>query len=211
MVDVMRERFDEQLTELGNELIEMGACCEEAIAAAEKLIDKYDEKLAQTAMELEIKIDSMERSIETLCTDMLIRQQPVAGDFKLISAAIHMISDMERIGDMARDISDISKLFPHGVIKSVNISEMASAARKMVTESVDSFVRRDSELAEKVIASDDTVDELFCKVQNEVIDAITADKSSGEACIDLIMIAKYFERIGDHASNIAERVIQAVE
>ena len=189
----------------------MGACCEEAIAAAEKLIDKYDEKLAQTAMELEIKIDSMERSIETLCTDMLIRQQPVAGDFKLISAAIHMISDMERIGDMARDISDISKLFPRGVIKSVNISEMASAARKMVTESVDSFVRRDSELAGKVIASDDTVDELFCKVQNEVIDAITADKSSGEACIDLIMIAKYFERIGDHASNIAERVIQAVE
>ena len=207
----MRERFDEQLTELGKELIEMGSCCENAIAAAEKLIDKYDEKLAQTAMELEIKIDSMERSIETLCTDMLIRQQPVAGDFKLISAAIHMISDMERIGDMARDISDISKLFPHGVIKSVNISEMASAARKMVTESVDSFVRRDSELAGKVIASDDTVDELFCRVQNEVIDAITADKSSGEACIDLIMIAKYFERIGDHASNIAERVIQAVE
>lgn len=197
---------------LNNELIVMGACCEDAIAAAEQLIVNYDEKLAKTAKELEVKIDSQERSIEMLCTDMLLRQQPVASDFRLISAAIHMISDMERIGDMARDISEISKLLvPSGIVKSVTVSQMAAAAKKMVSESVDSFVKRDKLLAQRVIDSDDVVDDLFVKVRNEVVDVIAADRSAGETCIDIIMIAKYFERIGDHASNIAERVITAVK
>lgn len=162
--------------------------------------------------ETEHEIDQKERDIESLCMKLLLMQQPVAGDLRSISSALRMISDMERIGDQAADIAEISAYFESTELRSeTHISDMARATIGMVTDSVDSFVRKDAGIARSVIAQDDRVDELFCNIKRELITAAGEDPGSAEALIDLLMIAKYFERIGDHAVNIAEWVIYSVE
>ena len=202
----MRDRFNEQLEQLNVELIKMGALCEEAISAAAKALLEGDAALRETAAAAEREIDQKERDIESLCMKLLLQQQPVARDLRAISAALKMISDMERIGDQAADIAEITRDIADNSIKDlVPIGDMARATIKMVTDSVDSFVRKDLGLAEAVISSDDVVDDLFLQVREELIRRIGMG-DSGEVCIDLLMIAKYLERIGDHAVNIAEWV-----
>ena len=202
----MRNRFGEQLERLHVEMIQMGALCEDAISAAAQALMKGDEDLARAAGEAEREIDQKEREVENLCIKLLLQQQPVARDLRTISSALKMISDMERIGDQAADIAEITRDIADNSIKDlVPIGDMARATIKMVTDSVDSFVRKDLGLAEAVISSDDVVDDLFLQVREELIRRIGMG-DSGEVCIDLLMIAKYLERIGDHAVNIAEWV-----
>ena len=204
---MMRSSFDSQLRQLNNELIEMGALCEEAITLSAKALAEGSAKIAGGVAPIDNEIDKMERDIETLCLKLLLRQQPVAGDLRQISAALKMITDMERIGDQAYDIAEIAKFIKNSNVKSkIHIKDMAAAATKMVTDSVESFVKKDVELARAVMAYDDKVDNLFDCVKDELVQLITEDKANGEFCIDLLMIAKYLERIGDHAVNIAEWV-----
>ena len=202
----MRNMFHEQLDQLNVELIKMGAMCEEAISAATKAYLEGDRELGQRAVALEQDIDHKERDIESRCMNLLLRQQPVASDLRVVSAAMRMISDMERIGDQASDIAEIARdMKRSSVIREVPMEEMASAAVKMVTDSVDSFVRGDLDLAHSVIVQDDGVDQMFLDVRSKLIGLIAQGKD-GELCLDLMMIAKYFERIGDHACNIAQWV-----
>ena len=206
----MRNVFHEQLDQLNVELIKMGAMCEEAISAATKAYLDGDKELGQRAVQLEQDIDHKERDIESQCMNLLLRQQPVASDLRVVSAAMRMISDMERIGDQASDIAEIARdMKRSAVVREVPMEEMAAAAVKMVTDSVDSFVRGDLELAHSVIVQDDGVDRQFLDVRSKLIGLIAQGKD-GELCLDLMMIAKYFERIGDHACNIAQWVEYAL-
>lgn len=203
----MRNKFDSQLEKLNLELITMGALCEDAISASVKGFLDDDDALCQKAVETEDEINRKERDIESICMKLLLEQQPVARDLRVISSALKMISDMERIGDQAYDIAEIAKFIKNSNVKSkIHIKDMATAATKMVTDSVDSFVKKDVKLARAVMAYDDKVDNLFNCVKDELVQLITEDKVNGEFCIDLLMIAKYLERIGDHAMNIAEWV-----
>ncbi len=203
----MRNKFDSQLEKLNLELITMGALCEDAISASVKGFLDDDDALCRKAVETEDEINRKERDIESICMKLLLEQQPVARDLRVISSALKMISDMERIGDQAYDIAEIAKFIKNSNVKSkIHIKDMAAAATKMVTDSVDSFVKKDVELARAVMAYDDKVDNLFNCVKDELVQLITEDKANGEFCIDLLMIAKYLERIGDHAVNIAEWV-----
>lgn len=203
----MRNHFDQQLERLHVELIEMGALCEDAISAAAEALLQGDEALARSAQEAEREIDQKEREVEGLCLKLLLQQQPVARDLREISSALKMISDLERIGDQAADIAELTRFaqLPEGSGR-VHIAEMARAVIRMVTDSVDSFVKRDLELARAVRAQDDQVDDLFNQIKAELIALIAADAASGELWLDLIMVAKYLERIGDHATNVAEWV-----
>lgn len=203
----MRNRFDSQLEKLNLELITMGALCEDAISASVKALLDGDETLLEKVFAADAEIDQKERDIEAICMKLLLQQQPVAGDLRVISSALKMISDMERIGDQASDIAEIAKFVKNSDVKSkVHIKDMATAAIKMVTDSVESFVKKDIELASAVMKYDDKVDNLFDCVKDELVRLIAADSENGEYCIDLLMIAKYLERIGDHAVNIAEWV-----
>ena len=207
----MRTRFDEQLALLNKELIEMGALCEEVIAVASRALTQGDLVLAEKVAPLDGQIDEKERTIETLCLRLLLQQQPVARDLRQISAALKMITDMERIGDQAEDIAEIVTFLDGRTAENDELlREMARATIGMVTGSVDAYVKRDLALAERVIAEDDVVDDFFDKVKHELIGKIAQDPSDGEYALDLLMIAKYFERIGDHAVNIAEWVIFSV-
>jgi len=208
----MRNKFDEQLDLLNDMLVDMGALVEKAIKRATYAIVHHDKKMAKEAISLDREIDNIEKEIEALCLRLLLRQQPVARDLRLISAALKMITDMERMGDQAADISEIAKFLigKKYIINLENVPQMAEATAKMVTESIDAFIRRDLELAQKVIDYDDVVDDLFVKIKNDVIELIQKDKANGEQAIDFIMIAKYFERIGDHATNIAEWVVFSI-
>ncbi len=207
----MRSRFDEQLFELNREIIEMGALCEDAIAKAAKAISTGDTELARKIQTESGSIDQMERDIENRCMKLLLHQQPVARDLRLISAALKMITDMERIGDQAEDIAEIVSFLKESNRKETGlIEEMARETIKMVTGSVDAFVKKDVALAEQIIKQDDIVDDYFSKVKYAIITLIAENASDGEYALDLLMIAKYFERIGDHATNIAEWVIYAV-
>lgn len=203
----MRNTFNEQLERLHVELIQMGATCEDAIAAAAEALLKQDTALAKTAVEAERTLDRQEREVENLCLKLLLQQQPVAGDLREISAALKMISDLERIGDQAADIAELARFIqaPEGA-NVPHIADMARAVIRMVTDSVDSFVKRDLELARAVCAADDQVDALFNEVKKELIALIAADAANGERGLDLMMVAKYLERIGDHATNVAEWV-----
>ena len=202
----MRIRFDEQLEELNIEMIKMGALCEQAISAAAKALLEGDGVLRQNAVFTEREIDEKEREIEGLCMRLLLQQQPVARDLRTVSSALKMISDMERIGDQAADIAEITRDVADTPLKTqVPIREMAEAVIRMVTDSVDSFVQKDLELARRVVGSDDRVDALFLQVRGQII-ALLGRGEGGEACVDLLMIAKYLERIGDHAVNIAQWV-----
>ena len=207
----MRNRFDEQLFELNREIIEMGAMCEEAIASAAKALSTGNMELAAKVRANGAAIDQMERDIEGRCMKLLLHQQPVARDLRLISAALKMITDMERIGDQAEDIAEIVTFLNGHTMEGIEIIEdMARETIEMVTSSVDAFVKKDVALAEKVIARDDVVDDYFSKVKCGIITLITENHADGEFALDLLMISKYFERIGDHATNIAEWVIYSV-
>ena len=207
----MRSRFDEQLALLNKELIEMGALCEEVIALAVQSLAEGSAALARRVAPLDAEIDRKEREIESLCLKLLLQQQPVARDLRQISAALKMITDMERIGDQAEDIAEIVVFLDgRGAESSELLRAMARSAIKMVTESVDAYVGRDVALAGQVIREDDVVDDYFARVKSALIGRIAHDPSDGELALDLLMIAKYFERIGDHATNIAEWVIFSV-
>ena len=208
----MRSKFDEELSQLNDMLIDMGALVEKSIKRATLAILENDKKKAKKAIAADRDIDSLEKEIEALCLRLLLRQQPVARDLRLISAALKMITDMERIGDQAADISEIAKFLigKKYIIDLENIPKMAEATSKMVTDSIDAFVKRDLDLAQSVIEYDDVVDNLFDAVKNDVIELIQQDHTNGEQAIDFIMIAKYFERIGDHATNIAEWVVFSI-
>lgn len=203
----MRNKFDEQLNRLHVELIQMGATCEDAISAAAEALLKGDESLVPAALEAERDLDRREREVENLCLKLLLQQQPVARDLREISAALKMISDLERIGDQAADIAELVSYVrvPDGS-GVLHIADMTRAVIGMVTDSVDSFVKRDLELARAVCAADNRVDELFDQVKRELIDMIAADAAWGQQGLDLLMVAKYLERIGDHATNVAEWV-----
>ena len=206
----MREHFEEELSKLSNALVEMGALCEDAISCAVKYLLKNDAQMKKNAAEAEKQIDQKEREIETMCMRLLIQQQPVATDFRMITSALKMISDMERIGDQALDIAEIAEYVTDDIKSKINIKEMAETTVKMVMNSVDSYVRKDIDIAKSVIGLDDTVDALFDKAKSELINVIRTENENAEGLLDLLMVAKYFERIGDHAENIAEWVIFAV-
>lgn len=206
----MREHFEEELSKLSNALVEMGALCEDAISCAVKYLLKNDAQMKKNAAEAEKQIDHKEREIETMCMRLLIQQQPVATDFRMITSALKMISDMERIGDQALDIAEIAEYVTDDIKSKINIKEMAETTVKMVMNSVDSYVRKDIDIANSVIGLDDTVDALFDKAKSELINVIRTENENAEGLLDLLMVAKYFERIGDHAENIAEWVIFAV-
>ena len=206
----MRNTFNEQLEQLNVELIKMGALCEEAISAATKAYLEADRELGQRACQLEQEIDHKERDIEGQCMKLLLRQQPVARDLRSVSAAMRMISDMERIGDQASDIAEIARdIQSNQLADQVPMEDMARQAISMVTDSVDAFVRGDLALAHNVIVQDDILDRLFLQVREELIGLIASGKN-GSVCLDMLMIAKYFERIGDHACNIAQWVEYAI-
>ncbi|MBP3684488.1 MAG: phosphate signaling complex protein PhoU [Oscillospiraceae bacterium] len=203
----MRDFFQEQLNELNRELTRMGAACEEIIALASHALTDWDEELVRKVSTIGSQIDESERTIESICLKLLLRQQPVARDLRQISAAMKMITDMERIGDQAEDIVEIVPyMTAHPDEKFPKIREMAKAAQAMVTEAVDAYVKQDLNMARKVMAHDDVVDSYFSQVKSGIIDIIAAEPAHGEYALDLLMIAKYFERIGDHCTNIAEWV-----
>ena len=207
----MRNKFDEQLFELNRELIEMGSMCEEAIASVAKALATGDVELAKKIKEDSSGIDHMERDIERRCMKLLLHQQPVARDLRLISAALKMITDMERIGDMAEDIAEIVGFLDGHALDGMEIVlEMALETSKMVNASVDAFVKKDITLAKDVLIHDDIVDDYFSKIKSDIINLIAKNANDGEFALDLLMISKYFERIGDHATNIAEWVIYSV-
>ena len=192
----MRNRFDRQLEELHVELIEMGSMCEDVIRKTSKLLQSGDAKVAKEIRKEDSNIDEQERLVESLCLKLLLQQQPVAKDLRKVSAALKMITDMERIGDQASDIAEIID---------VKLAKMAETTIAMVTESIDAYVKQDLELVREVIARDDEVDDLFLEVRQEIADDMV-EAGDPMSSLDLLMIAKYFERIGDHATNIAEWV-----
>lgn len=207
----MRNKFDRQLSQLNTELVTMGALCEEAITNAVKYLTDNDENDKNACLDSDRQIDKKERDIETLCLKLILQQQPVAKDLRIVSAALKMISDMERIGDQASDIVEIAPYIDKkGTLGETHIREMADATIRMVSESIESFVKMDLEIAYLVIEHDNMVDGLFDKVKQELIKSIETGHSDAEALMDLLMIAKYFERIGDHAENIAEWVIYSI-
>ena len=208
----MRNRFDEQLHTLNRELLEIGALIERAIRSATDALVKQDVEAALQAIAADKEVNQAERDIESLCLKLLLQQQPVARDLRLISSALKMITDMERIGDQASDIAELviylSKEPYRKELK--HLPQMAENAIRMVTGALDAYVRKDVALAREVMAMDDTIDALFVTVKDELIALIRNDASAGSQAIDLLMIAKYYERIGDHAQNIAEWVEYAL-
>ncbi|WMJ77243.1 MULTISPECIES: phosphate signaling complex protein PhoU [unclassified Sedimentibacter] len=208
----MRNRFDAELEKLNLELIKMGSLIETSIEASAKALMHQDLEQIKKVKELEVEIDEMEKTIESHCLKLLLQQQPVASDLRIIGTALKMITDMERIGDNAEDIAEISGFMVNQkFIKDlVHIPQMADATIGMVKKSVDAFVGKDKELALEVCREDDKVDELFRIIKKELIEKIQEKEENGEQALDLLMIAKYFERIGDHAENIAEWVIFSI-
>lgn len=205
----MRNSFDEQLKELNRELIEMGSLCEQIISGAIGALLKNSEEQRKLVDSIDGSIDRKERDIEALCMRLLLRQQPVARDLRLISSALKMISDMERIGDQAADISQITVFMQGRSLPIPHIEAMARRSAEMVTCAIDSFVRRDLEKARSVYRMDDAVDDLFIEIKQEIV-RLLKNNEDGELCLDYLMIAKYLERIGDHAVNVAEWVDYAI-
>ncbi|MDO5136398.1 MAG: phosphate signaling complex protein PhoU [Eubacteriales bacterium] len=202
----MGKKFERQLEELHVELITMGSLCEKAISLSARAIQGEGEKLARQVFETDKEIDAKEREIETHCLSLLLHQHPVAKDLRAVSAALKMVSDMERIGDQAADIADIARYMDKSVVIPVNVEKIAVNTVKMVTESVDAFVKKDLDLCRQVILDDDVVDEAFNEIKDTLAKLIYGGELDAKAGLDLLMTAKYFERIGDHAVNIAEWV-----
>ena len=207
----MRNRFDQQLEKLNMELVTMGALCEDALTYAIKALFDRESDMAERAEEAEKQIDQMERDIESICMRLLLQQQPVARDLRVISSALKMIGDMERIGDQAADIAEIVKYLDEEEVPNLgHLREMSDFAAGMVTASINSFVRQDLDLARKVILDDDVVDGYFEKVKEALIGIIAEGDRDGAFLLDVLMVAKYIERIGDHATNIAEWVVYSI-
>ena len=208
----MRDVYTAKLFRLSDEVLEMGNLCGQAIMKTCQLLASVEVREAATKEigRIEKEIDDKEHNIEALCMQLLLKQQPVGTDLRKISAALKMVTDMERIGDQASDIAEICGFVDDREAKSrLHIRDMADATMRMVTQSIDSYVKRDLNIAKEVVQYDDVVDELFGKVKQELIGMLGSgniDEKQGEFCIDMLMIAKYFERIGDHATNIAEWV-----
>ena len=205
----MRSNFDEQLNQLNDKLVDMGAMVERAIAEANRALIEQDVELAHKIIENDDNIDDMEDLIEDMCQKIIMRQQPIAGDLRMILAVSKIIIDLERIGDHASDISELAIFLAdnESVGKLEHIPQMADATLSMVTRAIDAYVMKDLEMAREVIDYDDVVDDLFSMVKEDVIRFIKADVDYSDHAIDLIMVAKYFERIGDHATNVAEWVV----
>ena len=208
----MRSRFDEQLSQLNADLIDMGTMIEYAIESCAGALMHMDGALAAKIVDFDHDVDRKERDIESLCLKLILHQQPIARDLRFISAALKMITDMERIGDQAADISGIVIYLAGApyMKKLEHLPQMAEAAIRMVSGSLDAYVNKDLELARRVMEMDDIIDDLFDVVKNELIGLIRKNADNGSQAIDLLMIAKYFERIGDHAQNIAEWVEYAI-
>lgn len=207
----MRSKFDEQLGKLNREMITMGALCESAIANSAKALVDGDIHMAEQVPELAARIDDKEREIEAMCLKLLLQQQPVATDLRVISSALKMITDMERIGKQSADIAEIVTLKN---IKDTDdtgdIHDMAVAVINMVTDSIDAFVKKDADTARKVIDCDDQVDRFFDNIKKMLIVHFGTPECDSEYAIDLLMVAKYLERIGDHAVNIANWVLFSI-
>lgn len=202
-----RIKFTEQLSDLNNEMIQMGSLCESAIDVCVDALLNGDVALAKVVSQREREIDEKESEITALCMKMLLHQQPVASDLRQISAALKMVTDLERIGDQADDIGEMIEYTAHHQRGEYSlIQKMGLATKKMVRDSIDAFVKQDEALVCEVIKYDDVVDELFIQLKKVVIEAINSKEIDGEYASDLLMIAKYFERIGDHAVNVAEWV-----
>ena len=207
----MRNRYDQQLHLLKKEMISIGALCETAIARSAQALLTGDWALAGQVTELSGEISAKEREIEGMCLKILLQQQPVARDLRMVSSALKMVTDMERIGHQSADIADIiqvAKLKPREDIR--DLSDMAQAAISMVTEAIDAFVGQDEKKAREVVAYDDVVDDYFSRIRKKFILSIRDPQHDAEYAMDLLMIAKYFERIGDHAVNIAGWVIFSI-
>ena len=207
----MRNRFERQLLELNNELIQMGSMIERAIEMGISALVRQDVEKAKKAIAYDEEIDGQEKTVESLCMKLLLQQQPVAKDLRLISAALKMITDMERIGDQAADIADIVKVTSLDVPDaSIRLKDMAKATASMVTKCIDAYVKQDLNLAREVIDSDDIVDDLFDEVKDEILQGMRKGITTDVQSLDYLMIAKYYERIGDHATNIAEWVVYSI-
>lgn len=204
----MRERFKQQLEEMYRQMVVLGGLCQQAIAMAVKTLDEQEEAAQQLEAQVHIldgEIDDMEREIEGLCTKLLLKQQPVATDLRRITAALKMVTDLERIGDQASDIAELARFIRHNG-KNEALKKMAADVIRMVSDSVDAFVRLDLDQARAVIAYDDVVDRWFDQIKKELIARMAQDSSAGEEFLDVFLVAKYLERIGDHATNLAEWV-----
>lgn len=207
----MRPEFDAQLDALNKELVIMGTFCENAIAKSAKALTEGNTELTKDALDLSVQIEHKEREIETMCLKLLLQQQPVAKDLRVISSALKMVTDMARIGDQSADIAEIIRLENiHSTSDTQVIHDMSIAVIKMVTDSIDAFVKKDRQMAKAVIDYDDVVDSFFNQVKEMLINLLGNTKADGEYAIDLLMIAKYFERIGDHAVNIAKWVLFSI-
>ncbi|MGN0702070.1 MAG: phosphate signaling complex protein PhoU [Lentihominibacter sp.] len=208
----MRSKFDEQLADLNREMIEMGNEIINSIRMAIEALISHNVDMARQIMENDIEIDRQQKRIEGICFNLLIQQQPVARDLRTVTAAMKMVTDMERIGDHAADISEITVLMGghSSVEKFEHIRRMATETMVMLNHSIEAYVQRDTAKAKAVIKHDDIVDDLFDKAKKDVIELILSSPKEGEEATDLLMIAKYFERIGDHATNIAEWVIYSL-
>lgn len=208
----MREYFDLELKALNDKLIEMGALVEGAIKNTITIITNGEYDKLETSRIIEEKINTMEREIQNYCLNLLLLQSPVAGDLRTVSAALKMITDLERIGDQAIDIAEMSTYLKdcENIYSMTHLSEMAERSSNMVTTAIDAFVKKDLKLAKTVATMDDAIDDLFNKVKQEVIDIINAKKELDQQAIDVLLIAKYFEKIGDHAENIGEWVVFSI-
>ena len=208
----MREKFKQQLEEMYRQMVVMGGLCQQAIAMAVKTLDEAEEAAERLEAQVHIldsEIDDMEREIESLCTKLLLKQQPVATDLRRITAALKMVTDLERIGDQASDIAELARFIRQGS-RNEHLQKMAADVIRMVSESVEAFVRLNLDQAREVIAYDDVVDHWFDEIKKELIARIAQDSSAGEEFLDVFMVAKYLERIGDHATNLAEWVEYAM-
>ena len=200
----MRAEYDRQLRELEEELFDMGSMCQQAVAFSGAVLIGDDETLREQVCSLEMEIDKKDRQIENICTGLLLRQTPVAGDLRFVSAALKIVSDMERIGDQAADIAELSRYISEKpLLEKVHISDICCVVMNMVTDSVEALVKKDEILARKVIG-DDIADELFVRIKEELVSLIQENRTEPQEILDLLMAAKYFERVGDHAVNIAE-------
>ena len=209
----MRNKFDEQLLELNKEMIEMGNKIILSIKNAIEALVARDENMAKAIMESDAEVDHLQKKIEGICFNLLIQQQPVARDLRTVTAAMKMVTDMERIGDHAADISEMTILMGQNsqIDKFEHISQMATETMIMLNHSIEAYVEKNVIKAKEVIEHDDIVDDLFVEAKKDVIELILNSPSEGEGATDILMIAKYFERIGDHATNIAEWVIYSLK
>lgn len=207
----MRNRLDKQIDKLNRQIIDMGLLCEEAIDKVVIAFVNHDYFLAKQVCDQGIRIDHMERDIESDCLKVLLHQQPVASDLRFVTSALKMITDMERIGDQCEDIASILlKMNIHSFDTMKLIEDMGNIVKEMIKESIEAFVTKDVSTAKSVIIKDDRVDELFIRVKNDIIQKIANNPEEGELVLDYLLIAKYFERMGDHATNISEWVIYTV-